>query len=59
MEDLEDLKTNLHEDVCCLALFITAHRSQGHINVSSDQTELQTTEDAQSVTVIQASGDGL
>ncbi|XP_070697537.1 caspase-14-like isoform X2 [Pempheris klunzingeri] len=41
MEQLKDFKTSLDEDVCCLTLFIMAHGSLGHINVSDGQIELQ------------------
>lgn len=41
MEDLKNFKTLLEEDVCCLTLFIMAHGSLGHINVSNGQIELQ------------------
>ncbi|XP_059215723.1 caspase-14-like [Centropristis striata] len=41
MEDLEDFKNMLDGDVCCLAVFIMAHGSLGHIHVSDGHVELQ------------------
>lgn len=41
MEDLENFRNTLDEDVCCLALFIMAHGNLGHIHVFDGQIELQ------------------
>ncbi|XP_049927483.1 caspase-14-like [Epinephelus moara] len=41
MDDLEAFKGMLSDDVCCLTIFIMAHGSLGHINVSNGQIELQ------------------